>query len=554
MKHTISKQSYIRAVKGSLLGVFALLVLFHGSIAHANTPTLTLTPTGDGHTVQINIYGDSNASVILNYTDGAYRSVSLGTTNSNGYLSTTIQNLAYPIPIGSLVYVTTTSNGYTSTSQSTAWPNYAIGGTGLTFSQNNINLSMGQSVSIVVSGGNGIYTITNNSNPNLVQATTSSNSIILTSPYNNQTGSATITVCSTYTTSMCGSLYVTVGNNNSGTVSFSQVNPTLAAGQTASVSVYGGTTNSYFISSNSNSNAINATITNNTITLIGNSNAGSASIVVCVVGNSGNCGTLIATSTGYGGGNTGSLVLSQTNLSLAVGQSSAITISGSGSYYISTNTNQLAATTSVSGNTLTVYAGSVGTTTITICQYSGQCGTLYVTVGGTNPGTAGNSYLTLSPANPTLSIGQTTTVYISGGQGGNYTIPYSSSPAVIASISGNTISITGRQNGYAVLVVCDAYSDCGPLVVAVGGGVIVPPIIINPAPGIFVSHLYLGLNSSEVLQLQQLLTTLGIYSGSVDGHFGLLTQQAVKRYQALHGLRADGDVGPGTRAQLNTGR
>ncbi len=107
-----------------------------------------------------------------------------------------------------------------------------------------------------------------------------------------------------------------------------------------------------------------------------------------------------------------------------------------------------------------------------------------------------------------------------------------------------------------MLVVCDSYNNCGPVSVGVGVGTITPSTIVNSNPTnvLFVSNLYLNVSGPEVLQLQQLLTTLGIYSGSVDGHFGLLTQQAVERYQSSHGLSPDGDVGPATREQLNTER
>jgi hypothetical protein len=559
MKHIISKQSYLRAVKGSLLGIFALLVLFHGSIAHANTPTLSLTPTGDGNSVQATIYGDPNVNVLLYYTKlgSGLQSTVIGNTNSSGYLSTVISSSAYNIAQGSVVYVSTSGPYGTSISASVAWPAGGTVANTLTFSQNNVSIAIGQTVPITIYGGSSIYTITSNSNPSSIQASISGSSVLLSTT--GISGSSSITICSSYTTNMCGILYATAGGGGtSGSLTFSQLNPILAIGQTTTISIYGGTYNSYYISSNSNPNALSATVTNGSLILSG-INTGSSTISVCssgsVYGTQNNCGTLTAT-VGYNGG-TGSLILSQTSLALSTGQTSVVTISGSGSYYISSNTNQSVATSAISGNTLSVYAGSIGTTSINICQYSsGQCAVLYVTVTGTNSGTVGNSYLTFSIPNPTLSVGQSTVIYITGGQGGGYTIPYNSSAAALATISGNTITLTGRQTGYAIIAVCDSYNNCGALFVGVGVGAITPPIIVNPSPVtvIFTSHLYLGLTSSQVLQLQQLLTTLGFYSGSVDGHFGLLTQQAVERYQSNHGLRPDGDVGPNTIAQLNTGR
>ena len=81
------------------------------------------------------------------------------------------------------------------------------------------------------------------------------------------------------------------------------------------------------------------------------------------------------------------------------------------------------------------------------------------------------------------------------------------------------------------------------------------------------TNMKLGSTGAAVSALQQNLTTLGYYYGDVTGHYGNLTQQAVKKFQKAKGLMQDGvastatlnaitsalknagvDVGPGTVA------
>ena len=47
----------------------------------------------------------------------------------------------------------------------------------LTLSQNNLTISPGENLSIMISGGSGIYTISNNSNPSLIQASISGSGV-----------------------------------------------------------------------------------------------------------------------------------------------------------------------------------------------------------------------------------------------------------------------------------------------------------------------------------------------------------------------------------------
>jgi len=63
--------------------------------------------------------------------------------------------------------------------------------------------------------------------------------------------------------------------------------------------------------------------------------------------------------------------------------------------------------------------------------------------------------------------------------------------------------------------------------------------------------LKLGVVSEDVRLLQQNLTTLEYYSGTVTGKYGKLTKEAVRIFQKDHDLTADGVAGPKTLAKLS---
>jgi hypothetical protein len=70
----------------------------------------------------------------------------------------------------------------------------------------------------------------------------------------------------------------------------------------------------------------------------------------------------------------------------------------------------------------------------------------------------------------------------------------------------------------------------------VGGIVRPPPTTANPLV--------------TVREIQRALTDLGYQPGPIDGVFGTKTRAAIKRFQADHGLVADGVVGKKTRAKM----
>jgi peptidoglycan hydrolase-like protein with peptidoglycan-binding domain len=67
----------------------------------------------------------------------------------------------------------------------------------------------------------------------------------------------------------------------------------------------------------------------------------------------------------------------------------------------------------------------------------------------------------------------------------------------------------------------------------------------------FTGPLSLGSTNPDVTLLQELLTSLGFFHGSITGFFGPVTVQAVKDYQLSRHITVAGFVGPITRAALN---
>lgn len=68
----------------------------------------------------------------------------------------------------------------------------------------------------------------------------------------------------------------------------------------------------------------------------------------------------------------------------------------------------------------------------------------------------------------------------------------------------------------------------------------------------FDRDLYLGVKrSSDVSDLQEFLTDQGYYAGPISGNYGLLTVQAVKKFQAANGITASGYFGARSRALAN---
>ena len=400
--------------------------------------SLTLTV---GQSSTITAYNNNNSSLYLSSnTNPTVANIAISgnqftaTANNSGSTSVTVCSLA-----NSSICATATITVQSTSVQS------------LTFSQNNVSIGYGQNVQITIAGGTGVYSIVSNSNPSIVSASINGASINLYS--NSASGSATITVCSTNMSS-CGVITVTASAaTTSSVLSFSQSNPSITPGQTVSVTVSGGS-GSYYIASNSNTSAVQANLVSNTLTLYGNSN-GMAILSIC--SSTGGCGTVTATVAAPG---SIPVTLSQTNISLTIGQVFYLSITGIGNYSIYNNSNPSVASAAISGSTATITAINSGTTDITICQSDGQCKEEYVTVG------SGTGSITLNPSSVTLAAGQVSNVIISGN--GSYYVSSNSSPSVASvTISGSTATVTAISIGSTNITICQSNGQCATLYVTV---------------------------------------------------------------------------------------
>ena len=62
----------------------------------------------------------------------------------------------------------------------------------------------------------------------------------------------------------------------------------------------------------------------------------------------------------------------------------------------------------------------------------------------------------------------------------------------------------------------------------------------------------LGSTGDNVTELQEMLSKLGYYSGNITGHAGENTIEAIKVFQAHHGLEQDGVAGSATMNKIRS--
>jgi len=205
-----------------------VMIFFFGARAEASViPTLSLSSV-DNTTSKVTVYGDPNSLVELHF-GGA--TLNIGSTDQNGNFSTSFASNTHNLgACNQTAYVIVNNQQSLMISWSAGGNSACSSGTSGTgtgfpiFSQNNLALNVGQSISVGLSG-NGGYSIASNSNSNVVAATINDNNINI---YANAFGGATLNVCES--DGQCSNLSIVVVNtgavagtntNTSPVVSFS---------------------------------------------------------------------------------------------------------------------------------------------------------------------------------------------------------------------------------------------------------------------------------------------------------------------------------------------
>lgn len=396
-------------MKKYILG--ALVALTLPLMAYAATPILSVSGNGDNNNVTVTVSGgEINAPVELFYNPtnvGTVQRITLGRTDANGYWSGMVSSNTNGIPWNTPVYVQV--GGYQSLPANWAQSGSATGSTGtIGFSQMSPSFSVGQNGNVSLSGGNGTYYVSSNSNAGNIAASITGNTLNL---YGANPGTANIVVCSSG--GGCGTVTATV-NNGSTANNTSFTSPSLSqsainvnANGQGSLVLSGGT-GPYTVTIPSGSN-ISTTLIGNTLYVNGGSQAGMTTIQVCSQNGTtfnGGCTSLPVNVMTSGVANTTTPSTSGA-LSLAIpvtpGQSTQIQLSGgSGSYYLQSPVSS-PATAMLTGNMLTLMGGSsTGNGTVTVCSTSGSCLPITFAV-GSNMNGIGGGFLFMSD----LSLGMT---------------------------------------------------------------------------------------------------------------------------------------------------
>jgi|GEM_PF-2117991 len=248
--------------------------------------------------------------------------------------------------------------------------------------------------------------------------------------------------------------------NFTSSLTLSQGSAQIAVGQ--SVAITG--TSTLILAANSLSSSIAAAVNGSNLSITGLS-SGSGTVVVCGI-NVG-CSSVIVAVGGQAGQT--QITFNPNNVVLNSKETKAVAIFGGSNngYTVKSNSNAATVDAIIAGKSgfVTLYGKETpGTAAVVICsqEASTNCATLNITVLNNAVST-----LSFSQNNVSLIPGLAQAVTVSGGPDSNYYIYSNSNSGVVsATMSGNTLTVTGGGNaGTAVIKVCSAAisSSCGDL-------------------------------------------------------------------------------------------
>jgi hypothetical protein len=136
-------------------------------------------------------------------------------------------------------------------------------------------------------------------------------------------------------------------------------------------------------------------------------------------------------------------------VSITPGTSAVYSIGGGSGPYTATSSNTTVATASVTGNSLTVAGIGLGTASVAITDAAGAKVTIAVATNNSQ------ALFTTAPAQVSITPGKNA-VYTIGGGSGTYTVTSSNPNVIIASVSGNSLTLAGVAPGNANVAITDA--------------------------------------------------------------------------------------------------
>lgn len=358
----------MKAMHRTLIRSFLISALFLASSnAHAAAPVFSLAFTS-ADAVQLRIQGDPRSAMKLQYTsgDGLDRTLALGTTDSDGFLSTTVSTSGNGIVPNSLVQVLSVATN--SLSPARRWPFF--GSTNIAFSASSVTVPVGQNTSIPITNPlSSPLMLKSNTNASAVAAAIRYGQLDVSALGN---GLATLTVCVSDGTD-CHDLAVTAGTgspNGEGSLALSQTAPVLVAGHVASIYISGPGAN-YYLSSNSAPSIAQASVSQNLITISATS-PGTTRMEACSPANACSAFTvsvLPETNTS----SRAAIIASPSSVSVAVGERAPVLIAGRGIFTAVSNSFQTASTTLDQNTHLSVIGMAEGTATVQVCDGQNNC-------------------------------------------------------------------------------------------------------------------------------------------------------------------------------------
>ena len=526
------------------LSLLALLLFLAGS-AHAFAASFSVSLTKSGESVLVQASGVPDSAILLYYTDdnGDERHTTVGTADFDGYLSKTVNGGDYGIASGASVRIVADATGASVTK---TWPYF--GSTDLALPSDTLRVPVGEHGSLAITNPlNASLYVEGNTDPSAASAAISGGSLEVTGQ---DDGETTVTVCTT-DGSDCVDLDVIVGTGGSGSASsglaFSAPAPLIPAGTSLTVYINGPTA-AYYIQNDSAPTVVQANAYTSTVSLRA-LKKGTANVKVCSP--SGACGTIAVTV--LDAGDDTALVLSKSAISVAVGSSGSVRVSGQGGYALDMKNERIASAEMTDNATATVEGLAEGKTTLEVCDRDDNCDTVSVTV---------TARTIAPPPSPSPSNVFTFSSYLSPGSSG---LEVTALQQVLKVLGYFTVSPNGyfgpateaavkafqKAKGISQLGVVGPQTRAALNGLSGGGASASSSSASSAATYHFTQFLSAGMSGAEVTALQQRLTALGVYTGPVTGYFGTLTAAAVAALQKAHGVAAVGYVGPATRALLN---